>query len=108
MADETFDAAPIAKLIGVAVGSGASAAFATGASSWWALRAYREGRFSRGWWRLRVGALGGVTTLKRCRNRASTNDHRNTRHGDKRPGRRTACILACLIPLGSPQHIRIT
>ncbi|KAG2634482.1 hypothetical protein PVAP13_2NG117700 [Panicum virgatum] len=34
MADETFDAATIAKLIGVAVGSGASAAFATGASSW--------------------------------------------------------------------------
>ena len=66
MADETFDAATIAKLIGVAVGSGASAALASGASSWWALRAYREGRFSRGWWRLRVGALGGVTTLKQA------------------------------------------
>ena len=66
MADETFDAATIAKLIGVAVGSGAGAAAATGASSWWALRAYREGRFSRAWWRLRVGALGGVTTLKRA------------------------------------------
>ena len=66
MADETFDAATIAKLIGVAVGSGASAALASGASSWWALRAYREGRFSRGWWWLRVGALGGVTTLKQA------------------------------------------
>jgi len=66
MADDGFDAVTIAKLIGVAVGSGAGAAAATGASSWWALRAYREGRFSRAWWRLRVGALGGVTTLKRA------------------------------------------
>jgi hypothetical protein len=66
MADDAFDAATIAKLIGVAVGSGASAAFATGASGWWALKAYREGRFSRGWWRMRVGALGGVRTLKQA------------------------------------------
>ena len=49
MADDGFDAVTIAKLIGVAVGSGAGAAAATGASSWWALRAYREGRFSRAW-----------------------------------------------------------
>nr|CAB3487523.1 unnamed protein product [Digitaria exilis] len=62
MADD--DAINVAtKIIGVAVGSSASAFFAAGASSWLALKLYREGRLSRGWWRLRVVGLGGVTTL---------------------------------------------
>jgi len=38
-----------------------------------------------------------------CWNRGSTDDHKNTRYGDERHGRRTACMLASLIPLGSTQ-----
>ena len=37
----------------------------------------------------------------KCWNRGSTNNHKNTRHGNKCPGRRTTCMLASLIPLGS-------
>lgn len=64
MADD--DAITAVKIISVALGSSASAFFAGGASSWWVLKLYREGRLaplSRGWWRLRAAGLGGVTTL---------------------------------------------
>ncbi|CAL5031315.1 unnamed protein product [Urochloa decumbens] len=56
----------VGMVIGVAIGSGASTAFCAGACSWWGLKAYREGRLSRPWWWLRVGSLGGVTTLEQA------------------------------------------
>ncbi|RCV25696.1 hypothetical protein SETIT_5G185700v2 [Setaria italica] len=65
MADDN-SVAKIIGLTGLALSSGASAALATGACSWCALQAYREGRLSRGWWWLRVGSLGGVSTLEQA------------------------------------------
>ncbi|KAJ1271645.1 hypothetical protein BS78_06G142500 [Paspalum vaginatum] len=50
----------------VTFASGVSAAAAAGVGSWFAIWAYRDGRFSRGWWWLRVSSLGGVTTLKQA------------------------------------------
>jgi hypothetical protein len=56
------DSGSVRMAIGTAVG-GASIALLTGASCWLGMKAYRDGRFSRGWPRVRVWALGGVTTL---------------------------------------------
>ena len=56
------DSGSVRMAIGTAVG-GASIALLAGASCWLGMKAYRDGRFSRGWRRVRVWALGGVTTL---------------------------------------------
>ena len=56
------DSRSVGMAIGTAVG-GASIALLAGASCWLGMKAYRDGRFSRGWPRVRVWALGGVTTL---------------------------------------------
>jgi hypothetical protein len=56
------DSGTVGMAIGTAVG-GTSIALFTGVSCWLGMKAYRDGRFSRGWWRMRVCTLGGVTTL---------------------------------------------
>jgi hypothetical protein len=53
-------------VIGVTVAGGVSAAVFVCATSCWAIKACLEGKFSRGWRRLRVLGLGGVTTLEQA------------------------------------------
>jgi hypothetical protein len=60
------DNASAGMIIGVTVAGGVSAAVFVCATSWWAIKACYEGRLSRGWRRLRVRRLGGVTNLEQA------------------------------------------
>ena len=60
------DNASAGMIIGVTVAGGVSSAVFVCATSWWAIKACYEGRLSRGWRRLRVHRLGGVTNLEQA------------------------------------------
>ena len=76
------DSGSVRMAIGTAVG-GASIALLAGASCWLGMKAYRDGRFSRGWRRVRVWALGGVTTLTRTLNYTCTMCQDSMEAGEK-------------------------